>query len=376
MLKRKLTPPDQILIGCAVFSLLFFIIWGIYNLLYENEDSIIESLYVKKMRKQNTELTQYFVPVLREKKYNVVLINNDIIPEDLARIRQLAKDRNESLVLYESYAKQAFDKAVRNLAESESFTLIDRSKIEIIKNEQRFQISDWSNSKKTSELGKALNADCIASISITIDKTSFTAKTEILDINTMESKVSLRSNLDELSTLYFENSRKNTLPSKKMRFTGIKVTEKKYSKEEINKITPFLQTINCSKSEIEKYSDFENLKNIQFDLEDELCTVTFFGKGETQCDFVFIAGNPLLIIGGLKNEDSKYQRAPATEETSDAGLYSYYFTNGYIGRIKIIGDNINVSGDMYYYNNAYAIHVGSEKPNGTGKQYFAFFSAI
>jgi len=45
------------------------------------------------------------------------------------------------------------------LGNTNRVSLVDRSVVERVLNEHSFQTDDWSNHKKTAELGTALNAD-------------------------------------------------------------------------------------------------------------------------------------------------------------------------------------------------------------------------
>lgn len=67
-------------------------------------------------------------------------------------------------------------------------SFLDRNKIEQIEKEQKFQLSDWSNDKKTAEMGMALNA----SIMLFLDKfayidSDYRFEAKFVDINTMQS---------------------------------------------------------------------------------------------------------------------------------------------------------------------------------------------
>lgn len=67
-------------------------------------------------------------------------------------------------------------------------SILDRSKISQIEKEHKFQLGDWSNEKKTAEVGKALNANVL----LILDKFSFANdeyhfEAKFVDINTMQS---------------------------------------------------------------------------------------------------------------------------------------------------------------------------------------------
>ena len=67
-------------------------------------------------------------------------------------------------------------------------SFLDRSKIAQIEKEHKFQLGDWSNDKKTAEVGKALNAN----IMLFFDKfayidSDYRFEAKFVDINTMQS---------------------------------------------------------------------------------------------------------------------------------------------------------------------------------------------
>jgi hypothetical protein len=69
-------------------------------------------------------------------------------------------------------------------------SFLDRSKIAQIENEHEFQLGDWSNNKKTAEIGKALNSNVL----LFLDKfgyidSSYHFEAKFVDINTMKSSV-------------------------------------------------------------------------------------------------------------------------------------------------------------------------------------------
>ena len=75
--------------------------------------------------------------------------------------------------------------------EKTGVSFLDRSKIEQIEKEHKFQLGDWSDSKKTVEMGKALNANIL----LFLDKFGFIGtgsgeyrfEAKFVDINTMQS---------------------------------------------------------------------------------------------------------------------------------------------------------------------------------------------
>ena len=65
-------------------------------------------------------------------------------------------------------------------------TLVDRSIVERVIREHQFQLGDWSNDRKTAELGKALNADWIVRGEIALLGTDITVIVQFYDVNTFQ----------------------------------------------------------------------------------------------------------------------------------------------------------------------------------------------
>lgn len=79
--------------------------------------------------------------------------------------------------------------------------IVDRSSLEKIKTQQDFQNSDWSNTDKVAEMGKALNASMVVTGQIMMFKSTLVTTIKLIDVNTTEivsSVVERTSNTDIL----------------------------------------------------------------------------------------------------------------------------------------------------------------------------------
>lgn len=115
----------------------------------------------------------------------VVPFDSKGIPED------------EAEVLFE-----VFQSEFANLGKAK---VVDRSSLDKIKKQQEFQTSDWSNTEKIAELGKALNASMVVTGQIMSFKSKLVTTIKIIDVNTTEivsSVVEKTSSTDELFVMW------------------------------------------------------------------------------------------------------------------------------------------------------------------------------
>ena len=79
------------------------------------------------------------------------------ISEFEKKVSSDTKSKDEILILMD----EAILKFQNYIDDMVGVSFIDRSKIALIENEHAFQLSDWSNEKKTAEIGNALNANIL-----------------------------------------------------------------------------------------------------------------------------------------------------------------------------------------------------------------------
>lgn len=80
--------------------------------------------------------------------------------------------------------------------------VVDRSKFDKIKEQQNFQLSDWSNNDKVAKLGKALNANVVVTGQIMKFRTNFMFITQILDVNSTEIISSADEQVSDVAVLF------------------------------------------------------------------------------------------------------------------------------------------------------------------------------
>ena len=83
-------------------------------------------------------------------------------------------------------AEVFFEVLTNEIAGTGKFKVVDRSSVDKIKEEHKFQNSEWSNDAKVAELGKALNANMVATGKIMSYEKNWVVTLRTLDVNTME----------------------------------------------------------------------------------------------------------------------------------------------------------------------------------------------
>ena len=96
-----------------------------------------------------------------------------IVPFDVVCV-----DKNEANVLFEVFTS--------NFAGLGKTRVVDRNSFDKIKAQHSFQTSDWSNSDKIAQLGKALNANMVITGQLMSFKGTLVATFRMLDVNTVE----------------------------------------------------------------------------------------------------------------------------------------------------------------------------------------------
>ena len=143
-------------------------------------------------------------------------------------------ERNEVNVLFEIFTNE--------ISDSGKFKVVDRSKVDKIRDEHSFQSSDWSSDEKVAKLGNALNANIVVTGQLMPFMKKTVASFRMLDINTMEIVSSATERVNDISDLFDEipnivkkltGEIKNTSKTENVDVATAKTeTEESYTKEE------------------------------------------------------------------------------------------------------------------------------------------------
>lgn len=130
-----------------------------------------------------------------------------VIPFDVKGVSE-----DEAYVLFE-----IFQSEFANIGKAK---IVDRSSLEKIKKQQEFQTSDWSNTDKVAEMGKALNASMVVTGQIMMFKSNIVTTIKLIDVNTTEIISSVVEKTSSTDDLYSKLSTMANRLSKKLSLAG------------------------------------------------------------------------------------------------------------------------------------------------------------
>lgn len=233
-------------------------------------------------------------------------------------------------------------------------SFLDRSKISQIEKEHKFQLGDWSNNKKTAEVGKALNANIL----LFLDKFGFIDngsgeyrfEAKFVDINTMQSTS---------YNVVYQNAKKKVVTPGVVQtisfrdFTPVSTKRNPFAdefelktlkgfrtvqKNDLKEVSPLGQVTKVELSEFDTKAPATNLFNIS--------SVYFDGFGSVEFSYAD------------KKENSTYTFDAIEMNLERTG--NLFFTDGKIGTLTIKTDSGYKKYDVFTENNReYYILLGS-----------------
>lgn len=243
-------------------------------------------------------------------------------------------------------------------------SFLDRTKIAQIEKEHKFQLGDWSNDKKTAEVGKALNAN----VMLFLDKFGYINDTDeirfeakFVDINTMRST--------QYNIVYKKPAKKITTPEivnaiTFKDFSGISTKKNPFEDEISLKVKSRMRT--AQKIENKEVSPLGLIQKIDFSEYDvytpkssllEVSTITFDGFGSAE----------------LKNGDTTVNATYTFEpiELKIEEIENGYYSDGKIGTLILTIDSEEEKCDVFTQNNKeYFLKIGSAKPDSVFINYY------
>lgn len=250
----------------------------------------------------------------------------------------------------------------QRLTEIANIHFVDRSKLEAVKEELKFQQGDWSDENKSASIGKVLNADIIVTFKNTgfsiLNGLAFT--TELFDVNTFEvfsletpptgnylsaANKPLRDFLEQDVSLFPEM----------VSFDAVKKSAVQYKASELLLVSPFVLSKNAKSVHLddERTKNLQRIECIAFDVERKTCTVQYIG-GETELARLW---TDMIDVSPI-------------EDPYAGGM----LTTGKIGTLRIRSASLDISGDMFLYGDQFVIDYMAENEDDTGAHYFAFFT--
>ena len=289
---------------------------------------------------------------------------------------------------------------------------VDRSNMELVMKEHKFQLSDWSDEKKTAEVGRVLNAEGAVTFTLTGISIGNNVNTnvamEILNINTMQ-KTTTESSEDVVSLFTVSDK----IP-KRIKFDDIMQSAVEYTRESLTYVTPFSRSpfapkpaaLNDAVSQA-----LSGIEEIELDTESKSCWIRFLDGEEESGSLKMTEESTDVKIPYLSTTLLPQNTVGAGEYSAryisiygdkysghqfgiDFNAHNFSFEEFYevrmatfrIGTVRIRTQSLNLSGNMYrsyYYNSnghpckygdEFVIDFKSDNDDGTGRHYFAFFT--
>lgn len=424
-------------IGVKIFFVISLIPLGIVGLVHSCKSSAIEKEFTKE-HKVDLEFKDLLYPLETRPIVCIVTTSDELSEAQIEKYNTFIEDFNKEQDAYNRanpknlktkkiYLSDIKKSWKRNMASAEVFLskqkgiiLIDRQKLDEVKKEYSFQLSDWSDAEKTAEIGKALNADVLISIDFSFhneDFARFYFSTLYLEFTNMQTfqKLVYENNMTFEQSMFdevaFQSLNLNALASQELTkslpdqltFDNYRKSALKYTDSTREKISPFLrqkEPLHTTKIKT-NYDSFDNIQTLTFDTEQETCRIVKMdkkgGEREINGSFTFrpeVDNTTILIfpedqLSWLTTNNISFSKKSISRPPtywhelwnpfSDMPPIIYYesfYTTHKIGKLTIYDENNKIlySGDVYNYGREYAFHLGSDKEDGTGRQYFAFFN--
>ena len=248
-------------------------------------------------------------------------------------------------------------------------SFLDRSKISQIEKEHKFQLSDWSNDKKTTEMGKALNANVL----LFFDKFTYNSKSKeyrfqakLVDVNTMQTNTLIVSQKGDGLKTQLEYAGVVNLKD----FTQISTQKNPFADEFSSNVVKPVRTAQgtsikfgnnqtaCPVSSIQKLdiSEYDEFTPDSQML--KLSSIYFDGFGSVEMNF------------GNEKAEGTYSFEPS-KMFAEKASYGNFYTDGRIGTLSIHSDKISEKFDVFTKNNReFYLKVGSVELRGGFVHYY------
>lgn len=321
---------------------------------------------IEKMGSKKIDLLQLFISTPEPSLYVIAPMSYDTkkFIEDNSHDKTLfgTKDNSaERLTILESCITDFQNKV--DIKTGVSF--LDRSKIEQIEREHKFQLGDWSNNTKTAEVGKALNANILLFLDkfgfVDSGKGGYHFEAKFVDINTMQSAS---------FNIVYSNAKKKivtpaTVETISFRdFSSISTKKNPFEDELALKTIKTLRTV--QKKDMKETSPLGDIVKIELSEYDgimpksnlyEVSTLNFDGFGSVE------------ISSGSNLENASYSFEPVEMNLIKSG--NDYYTDGKIGTITIESKAGYKKHDVFTRNgNEYFIKISSAETEKITVNYY------
>lgn len=365
-------------VGEGVFFIvctIIFVIPFIYLLSVENKSKFetvnkmskkeVKSIFSKKVSPEN------FLCEIDEPKYFIVALMSYDISEFEKRISSYTKSKDDEVLILMDEAILKFQNYIDDMV---GVSFIDRSKIAQIEKEHAFQLSDWSNEKKTAEIGHALNANVLLFLEnfsyLKDNGGEYRFRANFVDMNSMQTTShsivytgrKLTASSESLGRISFRN------------FNKISQIENPFSDEIIFSMTKPM-CVSQPKNTMQQISPLTSTRLLDFSMYTGYKPNTFMLRSKPEK----LAYSSFSIDGidsiTLKDSDSKaiksgkYKFEPCEQNITKIG--DKFYTDGKIGRFSIKTDTSFESYDVFtkdYYE--FFFYFGSKELTDMNVNYY------
>lgn len=397
--------------------------------------------YTEACKKGKTML-EYLVPNTGDNIANraeiIVAISDEVILPDNAQekvnaaikkqhqdVRQHSDDKDYieasySIDEWKEYAKKEFTETLSMINQQKGLGIrfLDRSQMNAAMKEHHFQLSDWSDERKTAQIGKALNADYVLQVKaypelrtgthfiVSNNYWGSSCTLSFLNINTFE-----RIDVDDCSIFepvaendwsYEKKAAKRDVllnklaegTGKKARllphaagFVSVQKSATKYEGEYLNYVSPFAKK--CGKASDKA---MKNLDSISFSDDGKRCTVRMQDGSKENGRMKFKGQDPLdlkVLVDidkvSLPSNAIKKEEAYSVvrwddifyefyEKGTGGEVWEVHLTDKKIGEISINTPSLELEGAVFRDGDQLVIDYKADKEDGSGHHYFAFFT--
>ena len=362
----------------APWFFLFAIIFGIGFFVFGafiknmNEYETVNKMSKKEVKSIISEKVspENFLCEIDEPKYFIVAPMSYDISEFEKKVSSDTKSKDEVLILMD----EAILKFQNYIDDMVGVSFIDRSKIAQIEKEHAFQLSDWSNEKKTAEIGHALNANVLLFLEnfsyLKDNGGEYRFRANFVDINSMQTTShsivytgrKLIASSESLERINFRN------------FNKISQIENPFSDEIIFSMTKPM-CVSQPKKTMQQISPLTSTRLLDFSMYTGYKPNTFMLRSKSER----LTYSSFSIDGidsiTLKDSDSndikpgKYKFEPCEQNITKIG--DKFYTDGKIGRFSIKTDTSFESYDVFtkdYYE--FFFYFGSKELKDMNVNYY------
>ncbi|MBP5601091.1 MAG: hypothetical protein J6X78_00030 [Treponema sp.] len=397
-----------------------------YNANIKNERDTLQS----RLNKVEAELNKVFMGQKEKDQYR----------KEQSELKKRIEALGKPLTAAEIEGKylEEITKFKKSLNEK-NIVFVDRSQLEGVMKEHAFQLNDWSDENKTTELGHVLNAHgfitfVLHGIKINNNKADVDVVAEILDINTMQ-KNTITYSGDALKMFESVLTDVSQIP-RIIKFDDIRQSAVEYTRDTLKYVTPFSRSSFAPKPAApdDKISQtIANIDEIELDVESGSCYVRFLDGEEESGSLKMTVNDPRVVAPESAGANHKLDLLPAENVAIpyvtldslpinvdkgiehygfDAGDYAgkkdnmHFKVGGYdfyavnkstflAGTIRIKTKSLNLSCNMYrnyevgdayidyykdgyikYYGDQFVLDYKADNDDETGRHYFAFFDVV